>query len=146
VAVAVITGDQDESVSDNTTMYSIVISHDIADNLHYVFQHDLGVMEGGAPNGGDTDWYGINQYLTYDINDELSAGVRAEWFRDSDGARTDFDGNFYAFTAGLNWSPTPWMKLRPEVRYDWADTTTDPFNGSTDDDQIAFSMDVIITF
>ncbi|MGR9073913.1 MAG: porin [Gammaproteobacteria bacterium] len=146
VAVAVITGDQDESVSDNTTMYSIVISHDIADNLHYVFQHDLGVMEGGAPNGGDTDWYGINQYLTYDINEELSAGVRAEWFRDSDGSRTDFDGNFYAFTAGLNWSPTPWMKLRPEVRYDWADTTTDPFNGGTDDDQIAFSMDVIITF
>jgi len=53
--------------------------------------------------------------VTYDINDELAIGVRAEWF-----------------------------KVRPEIRYDWADENV--FNGSVDHDQVAIAMDMILTF
>ncbi len=149
VAVSLITGENgDDSVGQNTTMYSIVLSHDINDKLHYVFQHDFGVTEDGAAPGDDSDWYGINQYLTYDINDKLAAGLRAEWFSDSDGRVAGFGANYYAVSAGVNYSPVSWLKFRPEVRYDWADTNGAgaAYDNGNENDQIAVSMDMIVTF
>ena len=149
VAVSLITGENgDDSVDQNTTMYSIVLTHDINDKLHYVFQHDLGITEDGAGTGDDSDWYGINQYLTYDINDQLAAGLRAEWFSDSDGRISGFGANYYAVSAGVNYSPVPWLKFRPEVRYDWADTNGAGFayDNGAENDQVAVSMDMILTF
>lgn len=148
LAVSLISGENgDDSVDQNTTMYSIVFGHDFTDNLHYVFQHDLGVVEDGNAPGDDADWYGINQYLTYDINDQLSAGLRAEWFSDRGGRINDFGANYYAATAGLNYSPLSWLKLRPEVRYDWADTNrAGTVFGGNKNEQVQVAMDMIITF
>ncbi|OAI16876.1 hypothetical protein A1359_06680 [Methylomonas lenta] len=137
----------------NTTMYSIVLSHDFTDKLHYVAQHDYGVAQ-STPNSIHADWYGINQYLTYDINDKLAAGLRAEWFRDADGYRTGADGSFYAVSAGVNYSPLSWLKLRPELRYDnfaadngaAANGMATPFDGGNENDQIGVAMDMIVTF
>jgi len=60
------------------------------DDLHYVIQHDHGyannVWNENALNV-NAQWYGINQYLTYDIEDNLGVGLRAEWFRDANGYR-----------------------------------------------------------
>jgi hypothetical protein len=151
LAVSLITGENgNDSVGQNTTMYSIVFSHDFSDNLHYVFQHDFGFMEGvaGTSNPRDTDWYGINQYLTYDINDSLSAGLRAEWFSDqANKVNSNFDANYYAISAGVNYSPVSWLKFRPEVRYDWADTNgAGTAFGGNKNDQIQVAADFIITF
>ncbi len=149
LAVSLISGETgDDSVDQNTTMYSIVLSHDISDRLHYVFQHDLGITEDGAAAGDDSDWFGINQYLTYDINDKLAAGLRAEWFSDSDGRVSGFGANYYAISAGVNYAPVSWLKFRPEVRYDWADTNGAgaAYDGGNENDQIAISMDMIVTF
>lgn len=137
----------------NTTMYSIVLSHDFTDKLHYVAQHDYGVAQ-STPNSIHADWYGINQYLTYDINDKLAAGLRAEWFRDADGYRTGADGSFYAVSAGVNYKPVSWFKLRPELRYDnfaadngaAANGMATPFDGGNENDQIGVAMDMIVTF
>jgi hypothetical protein len=68
------------------------------DDLHYVIQHDHGYANGvsngmltNADGTYDTSinaqWYGINQYLMYDIEDNLGVGLRAEWFRDANGFR-----------------------------------------------------------
>lgn len=149
VAVSLITGENgDDSVDQNTTMYSVVLTHDVNDDLHYVFQHDLGITEDGAAPGDDADWFGINQYLTYDINDQLSTGLRAEWFSDSDGRISGFGANYYAVSAGVNYSPTTWLKFRPEVRYDWADTNGAgaAYDNGSENDQVAFSMDMVVTF
>jgi len=149
LAVSLISGENgDDSIGQNTTMYSIVLSHDINDKLHYVFQHDLGITEDGAAPGQDSDWYGINQYLTYDINDKLAAGLRAEWFSDSDGRVSGFGANYYAISAGVNYNPISWLKFRPEVRYDWADTNGAGavYDNGNENDQIAVSMDMIVTF
>ncbi|WP_305907022.1 porin [Methylomarinum sp. Ch1-1] len=148
LALSLISGeDGDDSVGQNTTMYSVVFGHDFADNLHYVFQHDFGVVEDGNAPGDDADWYGINQYLTYDINEKLSAGLRAEWFSDRGGRINSFGTNYYAATAGLNYSPLSWLKLRPEVRYDWADTNgAGAVFGGNKNEQVQVAMDMIITF
>jgi hypothetical protein len=148
LAVSLITGENgDDSVGQNSTMYSVVLSHDISDNLHYVFQHDFGTTEGLAA-ADDTDWYGINQYLTYDINDKLATGLRFEWFSDRDNRVSDFNANYYAISAGVNYSPVSWLKFRTEVRYDWADTNGagSAFDNGNENDQVAVSMDMIFTF
>jgi hypothetical protein len=70
-------------------MYSMVLKHNILDNLHAVLQHDHGYANGVITPKGmkDAEWYGINSYLMYDIMDNLGVGVRGEWFRDNDGFR-----------------------------------------------------------
>ncbi|MDY0169651.1 MAG: porin, partial [Thermoguttaceae bacterium] len=132
-------------------MNSIVFEWNITRRLTYVLQHDLGINYALA--GGDTEWYGINQYFLYQINPCWASGLRFEWFRDHDGVRvansagvTGFDGNFYAITAGLNWKPRPNLTVRPELRYDWFDGTAAPFNSGNNKDQFSGGFDVIATF
>lgn len=144
VAASLISGDVGRTDEHNRTMYSIVVNHDIADNLHYTFQHDLGIEE-SSPSNESFKWYGVNQYLTYDVNDDVSTGVRFEWFRDEDGSRVGVSDHFFAVTAGVNYSPLSWLMIRPEVRYDWA-TEGNPYDNGSDDDQFLISADAIIRF
>jgi len=143
VTVQLTSGGQ-SSTTGNTTMYSIVATHDFSDKLHYLIQHDFGTQE--SVTGQNAQWFGINQYVTYDINDQLGIGLRAEWFDDKHGAmRVNATGATYlAASVGLNYSPVTWFTVRPEIRYDWADANV--FNSGADHDQIAIAMDMIVTF
>ncbi|MBL6986487.1 MAG: porin [Methylobacter sp.] len=154
LAFSMITGDVAKLDKHNRTMYSVVLSHDITDTLHYKLQHDLGIEEKSAAANA-AKWYGINQYLTYDINDKMGAGLRLEWFRDEDGARVGAIGNgntmpggqnhYLAATAGLNYSPISWLTLRPEVRYDHS-TKSNAYNGGLSNDQLLISADATVRF
>ncbi len=81
----------------NTTVRCIayVLSHDITDSLHYKLQHDLGIEEKSL-SADSGKWYGVNQYLTYDVSDKVGVGTRLEWFRDEDGIRVN--GNKGSFS------------------------------------------------
>jgi hypothetical protein len=61
------------------------------DDWTYVIQNDIGWQDDAIQNQGSSlrsaEWYGINQYLFYTINDCWKAGMRVEWFRDDDGVR-----------------------------------------------------------
>jgi hypothetical protein len=104
-------------------IYSLVGKHNFTDKLHFIIQHDHGYAErvqtanGYYGNGGwdyavggdskqNAEWYGINSYLIYDATDKLSAGLRAEWFRDNNGYRVNGAGrcgagvNTYGGTGG----------------------------------------------
>jgi len=131
----------------NRTMYSIELERSITEKLHYVVQHDFGI-EASTPNSSSATWYGINQYLLYDISDKLGAGLRFEWFHDQNGTRVMEDGNnedFIGVTAGLNYKPIGGITLRPEVRYDVA-TRHDVFRDGRDNDQILLSANAILHF
>jgi len=142
-------------------MYSIVLKHNVTDKTHLVLQHDHGYAD-GILGLGDSEWYGLNTHLTYDVTDTVVAGVRGEWFRDQTGYRVGSPGrtfadlstgaSFYAVTAGVTWKPTTWLNLRPNVRYDWVDGTNAagdgrfrPF-GNNKQDQFLFSTDFTINF
>jgi hypothetical protein len=145
-------GDTSEQSSKKWGLYSIVLKHNVTDKTHLVLQHDHGYANGVLLSGAstDTEWYGLNSHLTYDLKDNLTAGIRAEWFRDQNGFRvcspgrvaaaTNGAGNsyaiggqpnnstcnaasYYGMTAGLNWKPMKWLNIRPNVRYDWVDGT-----------------------
>ena len=121
---SVVSGDVDSTASNNRTVSSLVISHSFTEKLQYVFQHDFGYQQQATVALKDAYWYGINQNLFYDFTDTFSAGLRGEWFRDSNGTLLNFGsaGHYYALTAGVNWKPKEWLMLRPEIRYDWADS------------------------
>jgi putative OmpL-like beta-barrel porin-2 len=129
----------------NRTLYSLVLEHDITDRLHYVMQHDHGIEEKNAL-GRAAQWYGVNQYLFYDILHNLAAGVRMEWFRDDDGTRVNsFADNYIGVTGGINYTPIAGFTLRPEVRYDRS-TQNQAFNNGKDNDQMMLSLSGIFRF
>lgn len=153
-------GATSEQSSQTWAMYSIVLQQKIDDKARMVVQHDHGYANGVLFGNEfkDTEWYGINTHFYYDINDELTAGLRAEWFRDQNGFRvcspartaaTCAAGSYYEVSAGVNWKPYNWLNVRPNVRYDWADGAR-PFGdgGATTGklDQFLFTTDVVVNF
>lgn len=148
VSLSVISGDIADANSKNRTMYSLVASHSFTNQLQYVFQHDFGYQQQATAAGNDAYWYGINQYLFYDFTDTISGGIRGEWFRDNNGTRvnTGIPGNYFALTAGVNWKPQEWCTLRPEVRYDWADSYIKTYDNRTKNNQLEFAMDIVLEF
>ena len=77
------------------------------------------------------DTIGINQYLIYKINDFVSAGGRAEWWK-ADGV------SFNEVTGGFNFHLLSNLVLRPEIRQDWS-----PGAGLDED---SFLIDAILTY
>jgi len=148
VSWSVISGNVDNVTSKNRTMYSLVASHSFTNQLQYVFQHDFGYQQQATATGKDAYWYGINQYMFYDFTNTISAGIRGEWFRDNNGARLNIGtpGNYFALTAGVNWKPKDWFTLRPEVRYDWADSYLNTYDNRTKNHQLEFAMDIVLAF
>lgn len=143
-------GAASEQSSNAWALYSIVLKHNITDKTHLVLQHDHGFANGViTPYGSNQNaqWYGINSHLTYDLKDNLTIGMRAEWFEDANGFRVWSPGrvaaatyvnsnggassyagstytsnsaaaNYYQVTLGANWKPVAWLNLRPNIRYD----------------------------
>ena len=159
VAFSLHTGDEDAD-GDNRTAYRLVCTRRLNRFLTYVLQHDLGVEQNAAikPTGPDKAmWYGINQYLLCDATEDVTIGLRIEWFRDQDNARvlgipiaTQTDGgNYFALTAGLNWKPRRNITFRPEIRWDHSNVAGPPafsrriFNDFTDTDQLTIAADLI---
>ena len=149
-----IAGNHGSSDDLTRSLYSIVLWYDITDQLHFTLQHDHG-WEEQLGTDDDAHWYGINSYLSYDVNDWFAVGTRMEWFRDENGvrvgglysgqgARGGKSANFYEMTFGVNFTPTKWVKIRPEVRYDWAENTK-PFDDGSQSDQLLFGVDAVVS-
>ncbi len=136
-------------VDHNRTMYSLVLEHSFTDRLHYVLQHDHGNQEKTTFERA-AQWYGVNQYVFYDILHNLTAGLRMEWFRDDDGVRINgFTDNYIGVTGGLNYTPIAGFTIRPEVRYDRSTSNRRidrAFNNGKDNDQILLSVSGIFRF
>jgi hypothetical protein len=142
----------------DTTIWSVVGTANLTEKLTWVVQHDYGIANGPRL---DAQWYGVNNYLLYELSRCLAAGLRAEWFRDDDGVRVTglgdgnrnqgpFVGNFYEITAGINWKPHPNILVRPEARWDWFDLDgpggRQPYDAGRANDQFLWGCDLVVTF
>jgi len=127
-------------------------------------------------DAADASAYGVAQYLTYAINDKITAKFRGEVWRDAQGfyaaqfadphdpiralaggpavdPRTVGGGRttYGALTVGLDIKPPvskPFsgLTIRPELRIDHSFSDTRPFNDSSDDTMFTAAVDVIVTF
>jgi hypothetical protein len=143
----------------NRTRYSWLVGLPVTCNLEYTFHQWLGFQDDGALAGERADWYGVDQYVYYALNDCWKAGLRFEWFRDEEGTRVGlnrpsnpndppFEGNFYSLSAGVNWTPTYNFILRPELRADWYNgaAVVQPYDDGADDTQFMLGLDAILLF
>lgn len=131
---------------------SLVYTKPINDNWTYVGQTDFGTQRDATVLGKQANWYGLNQYLYYKINDKWTWGFNFEWWRDEEGYRVaqflpsnlpsgitgspnganllpgGYAGNFYQITFGPRWYPTakPNFFIRPNLRFDWFEGQLDP--------------------
>ena len=155
LALAFTTGAMSSASNANRTMASISLTHNISQQWHYILQHDHGYQGSLNPAMDHQIWYGLNQYLIYDIDDQWSAGIRTEWFRDQNGGRVGTSpsqnnllnpGSYYGLSAALNWRGYDWLLIRPEIRYDLADAQTPAFDDGTSDHQWLLSLSSVIQF
>jgi hypothetical protein len=160
-------GPQDPAGQNQQYVYSLVFQKQLNAKLVYAFEQVMGGTENGnlyVP-GGYAKWYGLDQYLIYTINPCWSAGARVEWFRDQEGSRVagvgnvnygwpaapGFAGTFSEVSLGLNWTPNPNVRIRPECRWDGYSGSTNlqgqlPFGDGSRSSQFLFATDLIISF
>jgi hypothetical protein len=117
--------------------------------------------------------YGLAQYASYALTDQLTMNGRAEVYRDNRGFFVGaFPGNldfvnaeagrpatiigaapttYGALTFGVTYKPTMpapigGLTLRPEIRYDRSLNGTRPFNGGSDKGAFTLAADAILAF
>ncbi len=151
-------------------LQTFVFQQPIGDKLTYVFQSDFGDQQKALTTGKSAQWYGINQYLLYDLTDTLTFGTNFEWFQDDDGYRVGgflpltgnssyrglptnrigYEGAFYQLTTGFRWNPIANLSVRPNLRFDWfggeSNNGPRPFDDGTRNTQVLLGTDVIIRF
>ncbi len=159
VSFAMQTGREDLAAMNNRFLYTLVMTQQLTNRFRWVIQQDFGseslaeVDVVGAPD--DAKWYGVNNYFYWDVSNNVTWGLRAEWFRDQDNARVlgipsetlVKGGNYVGLTSGLNYRMTRRFLLRPELRWDWSDVVPPGgggmFNDFTEDGQITAGFDLI---
>ncbi len=165
------TGKESERAGDVRTGYSLTLKQLLTKRLHYSLEHTFGYEDNAKQNlnhRGPARWVSLAQYLQWEMSETLSFGIRGEWFRDDGYSRivnqsertllqTLSGKNLFEVTFGLNWKPTRYLTIRPELRYDWADTRIQPtrfgssvgdpagiFNGKKE--MFSFAIDGIYRF
>lgn len=151
--------DAAETVFGNRLDYSLVFDWNVTERMEYVLEHRLGSQDKSTAAGGNAMWYGLTQYLYYVLDEQWKIGLREEWFRDNDGTRVSGDGlytgnpnvgpyagDFYEISLGLNWTPTPNLMIRPEVRWDKFVGTGLPYADGTKNTQFTAALDAIVHF
>jgi hypothetical protein len=164
LAFALATGSEDPTGEHNRTVYTLTYTRLVSERLTYVLQHTFGSEPGAAINFNfeeDTaKWYGIVQYLYWQLCESATLGMRVEWFRDQENARVlgvpvqslVSGSNYTEVSLGLNWKPSCRLLVRPEVRYDGSDVVPFGLGGEgmyddfSDEDQVTLATDVIFRF
>ncbi len=131
------------------TVFDVIYTQKLADQLSVAVNADYGYQAGGKGNGDAAQWYGVAGYGTYTVSSYVSATGRLELFDDTDGYR-GFDADVYEATLGVTITPLPNdsigsnLKIRPEVRYDYASERV--FDGGTGYGQATFGIDAYFTY
>ena len=97
---------------------------------------------------GWANWYGFCNYLTYSFNDRLSTTSRVEFFTDTKGVRTGFEGLYTTLTQGITykmWDDQLWV--RPEFRYD-NNSVSKAYNndGNPSNGLFTFAIDFVVRY
>lgn len=124
----------------NYDVFNVQLTHKITDKLTYGFDGTYSFMN-NVPGLGNTNWYGMVNYLFYNVTDKLTSNFRVDLFNDTQGVRTGYSGLYTAVTYGWIYKPMPWLSIMPEVRYDYNagngvnvvdGTTRGPWDGKKD--------------
>ncbi|MDO4550402.1 MAG: outer membrane beta-barrel protein [Planctomycetia bacterium] len=116
------------------------------------------LYQGRYPTDETISWFGLSNYLFFQLNEYWAVGTRFEWFNDPQdtmvvGTDTGETVNYFAWTVGAKWTPLSWLTVRPELRWDysdykqtWGGQTVRAFDNGKDRSQFTVAADMIIRF
>jgi hypothetical protein len=157
VWTTVLTGPTSDDSNKNTTVVEFGILKNWNRYLYTIVDtqmvYSLAPVFGGPPAPGYIERaYDVYTYNGIHLNKCWDLTTRLEYYYDADGQ--GYAGGFgipktsyYAATAGVNYHPTKWAELRPEIRYDGA--TNPAFGGDPANlrrSQLTISCDLLIKF
>jgi hypothetical protein len=115
-----------QSESDNTTMYNVVITYSLPqiDRLSLGYDWNHGYMENrrihtasGGENGlSGAHWWATAGYAMVDFTDNQMGALRYEYYSDDDGAK-GFDYSLWTLTYTHNITIADNIMFRPEIRH-----------------------------
>jgi hypothetical protein len=105
----------------------------------------------GTQDFGNASWYGVAGYLRYAFTDAVATALRAEWYKDQDGATINGTPQTLGeVTATGEWKIAHALLTRLEYRRDWSNAPVggQPFiNGTTPSNaQDTLELGVVYTF
>lgn len=125
----------------------------LATSLEFVYGWD---NKGDFPrkNFSSSSWTGITNSWYVRCTDTITTGLRFEWFQDNPQCGrivysqifNDSTYNVYDISLGVNWKPTYWCTVRPEVRWDWSDLNGPIKFFNEKNSQFTFGMDLLLNF
>ena len=142
----------------------LTLSQVLDPNNRVALELNYGTQEQGAfagfANKNDATWYGTDINWYHKLSENLMWNSRAEWFYTdapvhvmmanidpNTGIPDPTWGSFYGVTTNLAWTPTPNVRLRPELRYDiHSGPGRDAYADGQKDSQVVASFDVSFFF
>ena len=112
--------------------HSVYAELEIEDEIYYGIESIL--VETNSGSLGHDHTVGISQILYTSITDDVSGGMRIEWWKKN--GQSEYD-----LTFGLNIKASDCVIIRPEVRTDWGAATA-----TGEEDQSVFGVDVILNY
>ena len=152
--------------SNNRISFTEVFTYKWTDKLTQVVESDQSfennipgsggvALPGGLFQGGNDrndSWYSFGNWFLYNFCNsadksysKLTGVWRSEVFRDDGGQRLGFRDTLYEMTLGMIYKPKPYIWVRPEIRYDWAQFTH-PYNDGTRNSQLTLAVDAILLY
>jgi hypothetical protein len=102
----------------NPEIFDLVLMRQFSDRLTWTGEALYG-FQTNVPGIGFVNWFGVVNYLSYQIDPRLIANARLEFFDDVQGQRTQYKGLYDAITTGVTYKPCSYLMLRPEIRFDY---------------------------
>ena len=96
--------------------------------------------------------YGLYTIFICRVTPKVNLNFRAEWYDDVDGRAypggTGFKTNYEAMTVAVDYHPTTWLQLRPELRADFANNAPafGPVGGPLNHSQLTAAIECLIKF
>ncbi len=122
--------------------FEVRLQHNWSKYLDQIVQSDFG-WDRNTPRG-TAAFYGIYNIFSTHLSCKLDLNLRTEYYRDEKGTRTGFDAHYGESTLGFDYHPCKFLRIRPEVRGDFADTRV--FDNGNRRSQFTAAIDWLIQF
>jgi hypothetical protein len=92
---------------------------------------------------GTASWYSLYTIGILQLSPTVNLNGRIEWFDDCNGSRTGVKANYFDATVGLDYHPCKGLRLRPEIRGDFADA---PAFNNNHRSQMTIGLEALLSF
>jgi hypothetical protein len=115
--------------SDPRSLFNVVAQWKLTDLTVFTVDAVYGSERGAVTPGETASWSGIAGYARLGITDAFAFCLRAEYFKDADGARTGTIQKLKELTITPEFKVSSHLILRGDLRVDWSDADVFSKNG-----------------